>query len=212
MEPESILITASSSATFFYIIGGVLVALALIISFVGMSRDNFPSSGMLRGLLGLMALVVLFTATGAVLSARDEQEIRREENQEAAREAEAETEANVEAEAPEREGEAAEPDAGPDASAPGGEQIDAAQLFVDTGCGSCHTLADAGTDGQVGPSLDEVLPDLDPEAIRTSIVDPSADVAEGFPDGVMPSNYGDMLTQAQLDALVEYLADTAGQQ
>lgn len=212
MEPESILITASSSATFFYILGGALVALVLAISFVGMSRDDFPSSGMLRGLLGLTALVVLFTATGAILSARDEQEIRRAENEEAAREADAETEGNVEAETPEREGEAAEPGAGPDASAQGGGEIDAAQLFVDSGCGSCHTLADAGTDGQVGPSLDEALPGQDPEMIRTSIVDPGAKVAEGFPAGTMPTNFGDTLTEAQLDALVEYLASVAGQQ
>lgn len=30
------------------------------------------------------------------------------------------------------------------------------QLFV-SGCGSCHTLADAGTQGQVGPNLDDAF-------------------------------------------------------
>ena len=40
-----------------------------------------------------------------------------------------------------------------------------------------------------------------------SIVDPSAEIAEGFPDGLMPPNYGDQLTPEELDALVEYLAE-----
>ena len=31
-------------------------------------------------------------------------------------------------------------------------------IFVEK-CGSCHTLAAAGTKGEVGPSLDEIMPD-----------------------------------------------------
>jgi mono/diheme cytochrome c family protein len=31
-------------------------------------------------------------------------------------------------------------------------------IFVEK-CGACHTLAAAGTTGQVGPSLDEIMPD-----------------------------------------------------
>ena len=40
-----------------------------------------------------------------------------------------------------------------------------------------------------------------------SIVDPSADVTEGFSDGIMPPNFGDTLQPAELDALVKYLAE-----
>ena len=43
-----------------------------------------------------------------------------------------------------------------------------------------------------------------------SIVDPSAEIAEGFQDGVMPSNYGEMFTEPQLDGLVEYLLEATG--
>ncbi len=32
-----------------------------------------------------------------------------------------------------------------------------AQKLFDTNCGACHTLAAAGTDGVVGPNLDELL-------------------------------------------------------
>ncbi len=34
---------------------------------------------------------------------------------------------------------------------------EAAEMFA-TNCGTCHTLAAAGTDGVVGPNLDEILP------------------------------------------------------
>ncbi|HXV57535.1 MAG TPA: cytochrome c [Gaiellaceae bacterium] len=30
-----------------------------------------------------------------------------------------------------------------------------AEVFASAGCGSCHTLSDAGTSGSVGPNLDE---------------------------------------------------------
>jgi mono/diheme cytochrome c family protein len=32
------------------------------------------------------------------------------------------------------------------------------QVFADAGCGSCHTLAAAGSSGAVGPNLDELKP------------------------------------------------------
>jgi cytochrome c oxidase subunit II len=84
------------------------------------------------------------------------------------------------------------------------------QTFTDLGCGACHALADAGTTAQVGPDLDTVLAGADPEFIRESIVDPNAEIAQGYQPDVMPKNFGDVLPKEQLDALVEYLASTAG--
>ena len=55
---------------------------------------------------------------------------------------------------------------------------------------SCHTLADAGTTGSVGPDLDDVLADKDEAFIKTSIEDPEAEIADGYQGGIMPPNYG----------------------
>jgi cytochrome c oxidase subunit II len=78
-------------------------------------------------------------------------------------------------------------------------------------CGSCHVLADAGTAGEVGPDLDEVLPGQDADFIRESIVDPNAEIAQGFASpSAMPDNFGDVLSEQQLDSLIEYLMETAG--
>jgi cytochrome c oxidase subunit 2 len=90
-----------------------------------------------------------------------------------------------------------------------GGAVQGADLFA-AQCGSCHVLADAGTLGQVGPNLDEVLQGADAEFIMESIVDPSAQIAEGYQDGVMPSNYGEIFTEPQLEGLVEYLLEATG--
>jgi len=34
------------------------------------------------------------------------------------------------------------------------------KIFASAGCGSCHTLKDAGSAGTIGPNLDEAKPDL----------------------------------------------------
>ena len=44
--------------------------------------------------------------------------------------------------------------------------------------------------------------------VRESIVDPSAEVEQGFPDGVMPADFGDKLSPEELDALVKYLLES----
>jgi cytochrome c oxidase subunit 2 len=93
------------------------------------------------------------------------------------------------------------------ATGPSTEQLAAGKaLFTgDAGCASCHTLADAGAKGKVGPDLDKVLAGKDAEFIRTSIVDPNAFVEQGFQPNIMPQDYGKTLQQDQLDALVNYL-------
>jgi cytochrome c oxidase subunit 2 len=92
----------------------------------------------------------------------------------------------------------------------GGDKNSGETIFTTAGCGACHAFKPAGTDAQVGPSLDAIKPEggKDPEAfIRESIVDPNAVVADGYQPDVMPSTFGKSLTDEQLDALVQYLVD-----
>jgi cytochrome c oxidase subunit 2 len=90
----------------------------------------------------------------------------------------------------------------------GGGAPDGKAVFTDVGkCGGCHALSDAGTEGGTGPDLDESLAGKDEAFIEQSIVDPSAEIAEGFSDGIMPPSFGDSLQPAELDALVKYLAE-----
>ena len=83
--------------------------------------------------------------------------------------------------------------------------------FGNAGCGGCHTFTPAGTDAEIGPSLDDLAADAEAagvpveEYIRQSIVDPDAVVVDGYQTGVMPTTFGETLSQEELDALVAYL-------
>jgi mono/diheme cytochrome c family protein len=82
--------------------------------------------------------------------------------------------------------------------------------FFATNCGGCHTLAQAGTTGTVGPNLDETLKGMSAAQISQSITDPNAIITPGFPSGVMPQNFGQTLTPPQLQQLVAYLQQATG--
>jgi cytochrome c oxidase subunit II len=92
----------------------------------------------------------------------------------------------------------------------GSESVDGKTLFtsVEPSCGACHALADAGTQGGVGPDLDEVLKGKDAAFIKDSIVEPDKEIAKGFGPGIMPKQYGTTLSAAEIDALVKYLEET----
>ena len=71
------------------------------------------------------------------------------------------------------------------------------QLFT-ASCGSCHTLAAAGSTGTVGPNLDQLKP-------STSVV--AHQVMVG--GGAMPAFQG-KLTPAQIQAVAQYVSSSAG--
>ena len=72
------------------------------------------------------------------------------------------------------------------------------QVFESAGCTACHTLADAGSTGAVGPNLDEAKP---PASL---VVDR---VTNG--KGAMPSFKG-QLTETQIQDVAAYVSSVAG--
>ncbi|MDX6377511.1 MAG: cytochrome c oxidase subunit, partial [Gaiellaceae bacterium] len=90
-------------------------------------------------------------------------------------------------------------------AAPDGKEI--FTTAAQPSCGGCHKLADAGTAGGVGPDLDTALKGKDAAFIKESILEPDKVVEEGFQGGIMPSNYGQTLSEAEIDALVKYLQE-----
>lgn len=85
------------------------------------------------------------------------------------------------------------------------------KVFVDSGCGACHTFIPAETTGKIGPNLDNLAAYAKAAnqglvAFTTqSIVDPNAYIAPGFSANIMPGNYGTTLTPKQLADLVAFL-------
>jgi mono/diheme cytochrome c family protein len=72
------------------------------------------------------------------------------------------------------------------------------QLF-EQNCGTCHTLADAGTNGKVGPVLDQVKPS---KALVLSAIQKG-----GLGSGTMPAN---IVTGKDADAVATYVSTVAG--
>jgi cytochrome c oxidase subunit 2 len=94
-------------------------------------------------------------------------------------------------------------------AAGGGGAPDAEQIFTSAGCSGCHTLAKAGATAKVGPDLGK-LGNVDANFIRTSIVDPNADVTKGYNPNIMPQDFKQKLSKEELDALVKYLLEAQG--
>ena len=71
-----------------------------------------------------------------------------------------------------------------------GSQGAGRQLFLDSGCGACHTLADAGTAGTIGPNLDDAFAqaradgmttDTFTQVVATQIKFPITETSTGLP-------------------------------
>jgi mono/diheme cytochrome c family protein len=71
-------------------------------------------------------------------------------------------------------------------------------VFNRMGCGGCHVLAAAGSSGPIGPDLDERLDSHTRKSLTAAILSPPVGVA-------MPDNFGERMTDAELDALVDFL-------
>jgi mono/diheme cytochrome c family protein len=84
------------------------------------------------------------------------------------------------------------------APAPGAGAKSGKQVFQTAGCANCHTLADAGSTGTVGPNLDQAKPPKSLVLMR---------VTNGM--GAMPSFKG-QLSPGQIQAVADYVSSVAG--
>ncbi len=86
-----------------------------------------------------------------------------------------------------------------DTSAVEGDPVAGKEVFLGAAaCGGCHTLADAGTSGQVGPNLDDAQPSADLVVER---------VTNGL--GAMPS-FSNTLSEQEIADVAAYVSSVAG--
>jgi cytochrome c551/c552 len=78
-------------------------------------------------------------------------------------------------------------------------------VFARMGCGSCHRLAAAGSTGTIGPNLDDRLAGYTAGSLAERIVRPPSD---GGSFSAMPDDFGERMSDADLDALVAFLLAT----
>jgi mono/diheme cytochrome c family protein len=104
----------------------------------------------------------------------------------------------------------------------GGEEVSAGlktgQSLFETNCGNCHTLYAAGTDGNFGPDLDELLAPAGPpegptaeDTIKATEGRVLNAVEEGVDSSTTPGRMpGGILTGEQADEVAAFVASTAG--
>ena len=104
-------------------------------------------------------------------------------------------------------------------AARGREQVSAnlkqGQSLFETNCGTCHTLYSAGTDGNFGPDLDELLAATGPASDEKAIESSEGRVLNAIEEGVDSSSTpgrmpAGILSGEQAEEVAEFVATTAG--
>ena len=80
-------------------------------------------------------------------------------------------------------------------------------LFV-TNCGACHTLEKAGTDGIVGPELDEILAPPSPSPPDPATIEPR--VLNAIENGIQGRMPAGILSGEQAKTVAEFVSRCAG--
>jgi cytochrome c oxidase subunit 2 len=96
----------------------------------------------------------------------------------------------------------------------GGDLIDEGKsIAARNGCAACHSADGAALVGPTWQGLygkDQLLDDgtsvvVGDDYLLRAIVDPSVEVVDGFPAGVMPETFRESLTDRDIEALIEYI-------
>jgi mono/diheme cytochrome c family protein len=165
------------------IVAAIFIGFALASSFVfPRTNPDFPGRRLPLFVLVVIGLLVAMLTAMVVLARESEEEHSAGESQPAQTEPAPGT---TQSESQPSGGEKGDPAAGK-------------QVFESAGCKSCHTLADAGATGTVGPNLDEAKPSYDLVVER---------VTNGKPP--MPSFKG-QLTEKQIQDVAAYVSSIAG--
>jgi mono/diheme cytochrome c family protein len=191
---------ATSNKIWLALFAGVFIVFALLSSFVfPRRRPDFPGEdGRKWFIIATLALFVAMLFAVNVFAKEDE-----EPHAETAAETGTTTEPGGTEPTP------TEPT--PTGTTPAPAQGDPAAgktLFTSEGCGGCHAFTAADTNATVGPDLDEALQGKDAAFTRESIVDPNAEVAQGYAQGIMPGDYGQKLSEKQIADLVAFLSQS----
>ncbi len=81
---------------------------------------------------------------------------------------------------------------------------DAREILTTFTCDACHMINNEG--GEVGPDLSKIGAGHDRAYLRRAIIDPNADIAEGFEADLMPEDMGEQMYASEVEVLLDYFA------
>jgi mono/diheme cytochrome c family protein len=96
-------------------------------------------------------------------------------------------------------------------------QFEAGQELFKINCGNCHTLYSAGTDGNYGPNLDDLLassgkPATDPTTIKSTEGRVLGAIEKGVDGSTTPGRMpAGILNETQAKEVAAFVANTAGE-
>jgi mono/diheme cytochrome c family protein len=191
------LLGLTGGETVLLVMGLVFIGFALVVSMlIPRYRPDFPGDRL--GLFVFVSfLLFLAMATAVVTTAGGEEHGAAETGHAETETGPTETETGpteTETEPTATETEPTETGAG------GGDAAAGEEVFASAGCETCHTLAVAGSTGNVGPNLDEAQPSADLVIER---------VTEG--KGAMPA-FADQLSEQQIRDVAAYVSENAGRE
>ncbi len=97
------------------------------------------------------------------------------------------------------------PEAAPVGEDDGGEELATTGLGVieNFGCAGCHDLD--GSEADVGPKLNGIGKRMTADQVRAAILDPNAEIAEGYEAEMMPDYFGADMAESEIDLITDYL-------
>jgi len=84
---------------------------------------------------------------------------------------------------------------------------DGLTVWVEQGCGSCHTFEPANAHMEMGPDLQLSLHGKSRDYVLESIVLPNKVASPNWGTGAMPDDYAQRIAPADLDSLVDFIVD-----
>ncbi|PHQ98809.1 MAG: hypothetical protein COB39_07285 [Marinosulfonomonas sp.] len=71
------------------------------------------------------------------------------------------------------------------------------------GCAGCHDLDGSGAD--IGPALNGIGTRMTAEQVKQNILEPNAEITEGYEADMMPDYFGDDMAESEIELIVDYL-------
>lgn len=181
------------------LIAGAFVVFALLSALVIPRRwPQYPGRGLAWFIAGTLVLFVATLGAVEVFAVEEPEE-------HAAGETATETGGTTTEETTTGETTTEEAQPPPPPAAAAGDPAAGEAVFSAQGCGGCHAFEAAGTSATVGPDLDEALQGKDAEFVSEAITDPNKEITSGYAPNIMPPDFGQKLSQKQLDDLVAFL-------
>ncbi len=81
---------------------------------------------------------------------------------------------------------------------------DPKEIMTNFTCDACHMINGEG--GDVGPDLSKIGAGRDRAYLRRAVLNPNADIAEGFEADAMPEDLGEQMYASELEILLDFLA------